>query len=1422
MKRPLILLFIFILLFSVKLFANIDVRSIQLTTNNGIANNSVRNLFQDSRGFIWMGTLNGLSRYDGNSFVTFRPDKSKGISLADNRIKDLTEDKNGFLWISTTPELFSCYDLKKDCFVDFTGIGEYNQFYSHKVETSKGDIWLWQNGNGCRRITYKDGKFHSTSFKAELKNIDDNKIKYVQEDKSGNIWVGTSNSVFKLGDSRMEKVIEHHNAFQAIMYDNYMYFLSSNGEIYVKKDKEKSKVATTIYANPNDITVYGALTLKDDWVIFTSKGGFIFNFKDHKVRREARLDIKNGEVQTDNKGNYWVSNHTGQARYINKKSGKIKVFNLISADKVDYIDNERFHVVQDGRDIIWISTYGNGLFAYDIRNDNLQHFTSDINGFSHISNNFLLSIMVDKADGIWVGSEYTGISHLTVLNEGAKRVFPENENLTDRSNAVRMIAQVDENNIYVGTRRGGLYSYNADLSENKRKDFFKSNIYAVAKDKSGNIWLGSRLSGLFVNDKWYVNNPNDDSSLAHNSIFSICYDSKGRMWLGTFGGGLNLAVSTQKGYVFRRFFNNTYGQKQIRTIIEDNNGLIWIGTSDGVFVFKPEELLKNSQNYIVCNYSNGKLRNNEIRSIYQDSKGRIWIATAGSGVSMCSNPNDYKNLRFEHFDSTNGLINNVAQSFIEDKDGGIWIATEYGISRFDVEHNIFDNYLFSTSPLGNVYAENTALSLNGKLVFGTNNGMVVIDPQKVNKNNSRIPVVSFTNLLINGSIIHPLDEDSPLKKSLSYSDKIELNYMQNSFTIEFSTFDYSIDSSSKYSYKLQNYDTEWSQPSNLNFAAYKNIPPGNYTLKVKACNDRGVWSDKEYTMNIVINPPFWKTPWAFIIYILLIVGTGYFIFLIVRDFNTLRNKIAIEKQLTEYKLVFFTNISHEFRTPLTLIQGALEKMQKTNKIPKELTPSLKLMDKSTQRMLRLVNQLLEFRKMQNNKLSLHLEEIDIVSFLHDIYISFQETACSKDMDFRFDTSLHQYNMFIDKSSIEKVIYNLISNAFKYTPSGGKIIFSVMLDNDSKQLVMSVSDTGVGISKEKQSQLFSRFMQSNFTTNSMGIGLHLTNELVNVHHGTISFIENNEDNGGSVFTVKLPTDKSVYDEKDFRIPNTLMLEEEHTAISEIELADRDEEFNFTAPLNKRRILIIEDDNDVREFLKDEIKQYFEVAAESDGLAGYERAKVYDADLIVCDVMMPGMSGYEVTKKLKSDFSTSHIPIILLTALSSTENQVEGIECGADDYVTKPFSPKLLLTIIFKQIEQRDRLKEKFTQTPGGVRPVICTTDKDKEFADKLEVIIEQQYGNPQFTVDEFASLIGLGRTVFYRKVRGVTGYSPNEYIRVVRMKKAAELLTDEKYTVSEVSYKVGINDPFYFSKCFKQQFGLSPSAYQKGEGAEVQQ
>lgn len=1417
MKNAL-LIFAFLSFYLSSVHASVEIRSNKLTTGDGLANNSIRYMFQDSKGFMWMGTVNGLSYYDGNSFVSIYPDPNLPVSLADPRIRNMEEDSNGFLWIATLSSLYSCYDLKHGRFVDFTGCGEYKQSYSKKIIASDQSVWLWDNNNGCRRVVYQDGQFSSQAYKKESGNLSSDEVLFVYEsnDSPGHVWIGTKQGLWKYHEGKLEAMDTQGESWEHIFsYGQYTCIITGKKEIYRHSlsNNRLEKIASLTELGDTGV-ITGSLRLQHQWVMFTATGSYILDPVTGKLRRFSRLNIKNGNVTRDNKGNAWVHNYTGNVWYVNTSTGDIKPFQFLSSEHLGYIDVERYSIIHDSRDIIWITTYGNGLFAYDLNTGGLQHFTFEVSHSSHINSNYLQYIIEDRSGGIWVSSEFSGLSHLEILNKGTLRIYPNGENASDRSNTIRMLLRGKNGNVFMANRMGTLYEYDAGLKNILRKEKFTHNVYSMCEDNEGQLWLGMRGIGLRIGpDQWYRHNSKDPGSLSNDNVYLIYRDRKGRMWIGTFGGGLNLAVKTDNGYQFKHFFQDSYGEKRVRVIQEDRNGMMWVGTNNGIYIFHPDSLIHAPKNYILYNHVNETFPSNEIRCLVNDHEGNMWIGTTGTGFAICNPGNDYQHLTFDCYSMKDGLPNGVIQSIVEDQDHKMWIATEYGISRFTPATKQIENYYFSSHTLGNVYSENTAcINTDGRLLFGTNYGLVALDTHKVENMEKPVSTV-FTGLHINGTHMLPGMEDSPLDETMSYTRELKLKHYQNSFVIAFSTFNF-LSGASKYSYRMPPYDSEWSIPSAQNLATYRNLPPGKYQLQVKACNVAGMWG-KESTLEIVIAPPFWQTTWAYLIYLVLIGIAGYFSFHIIRNFNRLRNRIAIEKQLTEYKLEFFTNISHEFRTPLTLIQGALNKLVNIENPPKEMQRPLRTMDKSTQRMLRLINQLLEFRKMQKSKLALSLEETDVIAFLYEIFLSFKDTSESKHMDFSFEPSQPSYKMYIDKGNLDKVTYNLLSNAFKYTPSNGKIIFKVDILEDKQQLRIQVIDNGIGIPKEKRSELFKRFMQSSFSHSSVGVGLHLTHELVNVHKGSISYEDN--EGGGSVFTVILPTNSEIYQEKDFLVPNQLLVEEEEQQHAKEFIREEKPEDTFQPPvdpLNKRKVLIIEDDTDIREFLKEEVGIYFEVEVAADGTSGFEKASTYDADLIICDVLMPGMSGFEVTRKLKNEFTTSHIPIILLTALDIEEKYQEGIESGADAYITKPFNVSLLLARIFKLIELRDKLRQKYSNEPGLAHSIICTNDKDQKFSAKLNEVLNEHMTDTEFSVNDFAGIMGLGRTVFYKKVRGVTGYSPYEYLRVMRLKKAAEMLLTEDLTIAEVAYSVGINDPFYFSKCFKNQFGVSPSAYRK--------
>lgn len=1077
--------------------------------------------------------------------------------------------------------------------------------------------------------------------------------------------------------------------------------------------------------------------------------------------------VPNGRVLTDNKGGKWIYNNTGILR---KVVGDSLITLRLLPNETNYIDYERFNIVEDNHGLVWISTYGKGLFVFNHDLNQGQHFVANEKGESPIASNYLLCITADRRDGVWVSAEYGGVSHLQVMDKGVVRIFPNGRENLDLSNVVRMVKKQRDGSVMVGTRDGCLYHYSADMAQMLVKSHFDSNIYSVVEMPQGRMWIGTRGKGIY-------GIPGLD--FKNKKVFCLKPDDRGRMWIGTFGEGLSVAIPRGEGYEVRTFFADSVGLNEVRCLAIDRKGMLWGGTSGGLFCVDPTRFAADGKGLRVYK------RGSEIHDMLVDRQGRLWLTVPGEGLVCMQDGN------FRILDASQGLINNMVQSVVETEDGNLWVSTQQGVSCWKAKDNSFDNYLFSRVMMGNVYNENSAVCLDdGRVLLGGNYGLTIINPSRISHVKGQTSVV-FTS--------HP------------YSDEMTLSYEERSPKINFSTLDYSDVNNVKYTYWLEGYDSSWSVPSPTPWVNYQNLPFGSYRLHVKASYSDGIWG-KESVLDISVEPPFYLSVWAWVFYALFLTVVIVMVVKSIREKNILKGKIKFEQESTRYKLVFFTNIAHEFRTPLTLIQGSLEKekrIMKTNHWQLELEKTVRTMDKSVQRMLRLIDQLLEFRKMQAGKLKLSLQETDVVMFVQGICKMFDDAAESKQIDFKFESQLPAYLMYLDQQKMDKVVFNLLSNAFKYTHAKGTISVSLSFTD---VMTIRVADTGVGIPQEKRELLFSRFMQSSYTGESFGIGLHLTHELVRTHHGEITYQEN--EGGGSVFVVTIPLQKDCYEASDFLVKDSPILKADLTK-------ERDGQEEKTtdavpsapsAPLNRRTILLIEDDNDVREFLLSELESCFDLKVASDGKAGIAMAKELDVDLIVSDVMMPGMNGFELTKRLKNSFETSHIPIILLTALSTDENVLEGTESGADAYITKPFSPQLLMARILQLLNQREILRQKFGKVPQEIRSAMLRNEQDSLFVKRLDSIVYSRLGEQDLSVDKVAGLLHLGRTIFYKKVRGTTGYTPNEYIRVIRLRKAAELLKEGEKNVSEVAYAVGFDNPYYFSKCFKEQFGMPPSHY----------
>lgn len=1239
--------------------------------------------------------------------------------LPSNAVSDIYQDQKGFMWFSTN-----------------NGLARYD-------------------GNQMK-VYLQDSAYASSS---------DRRVKRITEDKDFKyMWIYTASETFYCLDMTTGHLVDYLSEAKGWRaQERPLHFtqskLQENGLFYMWGPKDGGLIVD--YRDGNFKVKH--LSAKEMEAILPK----LQDVKMADKQLVQKWKVPNGRVLTDNKGGKWIYNNTGILR---KVVGDSLITLRLLPNETNYIDYERFNIVEDNHGLVWISTYGKGLFVFNHDLNQGQHFVANEKGESPIASNYLLCITADRRDGVWVSAEYGGVSHLQVMDKGVVRIFPNGRENLDLSNVVRMVKKQRDGSVMVGTRDGCLYHYSADMAQMLVKSHFDSNIYSVVEMPQGRMWIGTRGKGIY-------GIPGLD--FKNKKVFCLKPDDRGRMWIGTFGEGLSVAIPRGEGYEVRTFFADSVGLNEVRCLAIDRKGMLWGGTSGGLFCVDPTRFAADGKGLRVYK------RGSEIHDMLVDRQGRLWLTVPGEGLVCMQDGN------FRILDASQGLINNMVQSVVETEDGNLWVSTQQGVSCWKAKDNSFDNYLFSRVMMGNVYNENSAVCLDdGRVLLGGNYGLTIINPSRISHVKGQTSVV-FTS--------HP------------YSDEMTLSYEERSPKINFSTLDYSDVNNVKYTYWLEGYDSSWSVPSPTPWVNYQNLPFGSYRLHVKASYSDGIWG-KESVLDISVEPPFYLSVWAWVFYALFLTVVIVMVVKSIREKNILKGKIKFEQEYTRYKLVFFTNIAHEFRTPLTLIQGSLEKekrIMKTNHWQLELEKTVRTMDKSVQRMLRLIDQLLEFRKMQAGKLKLSLQETDVVMFVQGICKMFDDAAESKQIDFKFESQLPAYLMYLDQQKMDKVVFNLLSNAFKYTHAKGTISVSLSFTD---VMTIRVADTGVGIPQEKREQLFSRFMQSSYTGESFGIGLHLTHELVRTHHGEITYQEN--EGGGSVFVVTIPLQKDCYEASDFLVKDSPILKADLTK-------ERDGQEEKTtdavpsapsAPLNRRTILLIEDDNDVREFLLSELESCFDLKVASDGKAGIAMAKELDVDLIVSDVMMPGMNGFELTKRLKNSFETSHIPIILLTALSTDENVLEGTESGADAYITKPFSPQLLMARILQLLNQREILRQKFGKVPQEIRPAMLRNEQDSLFVKRLDSIVYSRLGEQDLSVDKVAGLLHLGRTIFYKKVRGTTGYTPNEYIRVIRLRKAAELLKEGEKNVSEVAYAVGFDNPYYFCKCFKEQFGMPPSQY----------
>jgi signal transduction histidine kinase/DNA-binding response OmpR family regulator/ligand-binding sensor domain-containing protein len=1095
----------------------------------------------------------------------------------------------------------------------------------------------------------------------------------------------------------------------------------------------------------------------------------------------------------------WITTEIFGIDRFNPSGHTSRHYKLSPPSRENTTDLERHVFFEDNSNNFWIGLHEGGLALYDRANDQFKFYLNDPKDPNSINSNIVASIIHDHSGQLWLGTgQYLGgIERVILRNPGFTHILPHSDIKEVSDNVTRALHEDNQGHLWIGTKAGRLHVMDSLFNEIAVYEEFKTdvevvsgaNIYTIITDSEGYLWLGTKGKGVLVSqqplEKYsnlakirftnYQHSQADSTSLTHNNVYCIVENDKKEIWIGTYGNGVSLVKTKPDG---TRYFeninskNSNLGSNMVRDIMFDSRNRMWVATGF-VLYMRYQQTSDPFRSFYYTPDNQKSLSYNDVIHIFEDSDKDMWFGTLGGGLNKLETILD-STATFSQFNTGTGLTNDVVLAMQEGKPGQIWVSTENGLNRINKNTGTIEAFNTNNGLSFNMFMENTCL-----------------------KRDNGIYLVGGYN--------------SPLIKTIPYTNHLTLKHYQSSFSIGFSALDYQDPEIVQYAYFLKNFDNNWNLIGNQNKATFTNLPPGDYTFSVKSTNRLGGWIESPRELRITILPPWYKTNWAYFGYTILFIAFLLGIRKIIIKINRYRTELTVEKRINELKLKFFTNISHEIRTPLTLILGPIEDIKrKTREISPEIYKELQVVHKNGKRMLHLINQLLDFRKIQNNKMKLKVSNFDIVRFTREVYDSFAPMAQYKNLEISFHSDQEQTEIWADSTQIDVVLYNILSNAVKFTPSGKKVTLNIKHSTD-KKVTISIKDEGKGIPEKSLQDIFTRYtILSDQEMSGTGIGLSLAYEITRLHGGQIS-VESTE-GSGSTFNISLPLGKKHLEKRE----DVQFIEEEihlHHPVTEDtpepqgSIDSIDSQDNLT---NKPSVLVIEDNSEILDYICKALNPHFNSTRALSGEEGLEIVQTLHPDLIVTDVMMPGMNGMELTEHLKKDFGTSHVPIIMLTAKTDIEDQITGLQCGADAYLPKPFNTKLLQTVALNLIEQRKRIIAKFRDNKTIDPETLKVTSKDEEFLQALVSFIQNNYSN-EFSIEELAEQLCVSRTVFYNKVKGLTGMSPVEFVRQIKLKIAAQLL-DKGYNVSEVSFKIGFNDVKYFSKQFKNLFGYPPSKH----------
>jgi len=1325
-----------LLLSSLLCAQNKSIDFYHLDISDGLSNNGVKAIYKDSKGLIWIGTENGLNKFDGYSFTVYKNSLSNYKSISGNRITSIVEGKDGELWIGTDVGL---------------------NIFERESET-----------------------FTRCIYQPDLKNTKQNpKVQFLYKDHMGYIWVIYENS-FEILDVKNKKTVKLlsqsvlnvlKNKLIRVMYEDRMNQLWigtwNGGLIKIDSDRKNAIIYQNNPADPQSLPDNTVKAMYEDnqgilWLGTYSSGLCSFNLSTGRFKKTNILPFSNYEISAIvpvGNNDLWIS-HGHSVSVINVLSGKeIDRFTNQPNNPHSFIAGIATSIYKDNTNILWISSDVEGAVFYDPNRDKFSKFYNKISKENTDEQYYITSYLFDKEHNNWLGTFGKGLLF-----------YDKKQN----------------NYIQFSTKQGLLSNYIKDICQ------LKSGVFWVGTSAGITIFdpKSKKVVGKLIHSEL---NPN---SLYHNSIYRIFSDTRNNIWVAT-----QESLDWIQGSKFTHFTKNNLNglsHYKITNIFEDKEGNIWIATSYGLnkYDYKTNKITQ----YFADAQRRNSLSSSDIFFISQDSHEMLFVGTR-NGL----NSYDKKTDTFSPFPLTTELESEIVYGIMEDENKNFWITTASGLQKINMKSKVVKRY--DDSEGLKIGYQPIAKDHEGRFyIGGQHTGFYCFSPSQIIDNRIVPPIYISSFLLFNKPVpIEPGNKNAILQKHISATKQLNLNYNQTVISFEGAALNYTLPAKNQYAYKLEGFDGDWVyMKANRRFISYSNLYPGTYTLKIKACNNDGEWNENPVTLSIVISPPFWRTTFAYFIYFFLIIAL-LFIF---RYYSLLRYKEKAEIEIDRLKIHFFTNISHEFRTPLTLIMGPLGKLlneAKTGTIASErLLQQFSLMQRNAQRLMLLINQLLDLQKSETGTLKLELSHGDLPPFLKSIFNAFIPLSEQNGIQYNFYTSVEKFEMSFDTDKLEKIVVNLLSNAFNFTKKSVELKLSVV----NEQIIIEVKDDGVGIAKENLTNIFRHFYQVDNTltrkNKGSGIGLALTRELVILHKGTIK--AESELGLGTTMTVTLPVCHQTTKSEEFhtteKLPEISMYQQEITILKDELPIDR----------NKPVVLIVEDNADLRLYISDVLSANYTIAEAENGRIGVEIAMKILPELIVSDVMMPEMDGMQFTRTLKSNGETCHIPIILLTSLDSGNSKLTGCETGADDYVTKPFNAELLLARIKNLIDLRHRLRLKFQQSLD-INPNDFTSNvSDEKLLKKAIELVENNIENTNFDIQQFIDGMNMSRAGLYAKIKALTGLTVSDFIKSIRLRRAAKILLSKEYTVTEVCYLVGFNSPSYFYKTFKEQFLMSPTEF----------